>query len=161
MRVSQLAQISIALAMPLIYVGYKVMPGCSKYATGVPGTMDHLLWRYGLLNFVLGALQTWCSANNSTIYAEVRGAGSVCAVCCMQQASNRAMESALWFCLMRCGQSILLAMAPVAVSGQLDRSGLFGWVWPSGMPLRLLCRSLRRGAAAHCLCAASLCGSCQ
>ena len=48
------------------------MPGCSKYATGVPGTLDHLLWQYGLLNFVLGALQSWCAANNSTIYAEVR-----------------------------------------------------------------------------------------
>lgn len=66
------AQVSIALALPLIYVGYKVMPGCSKYATGVPGTLDHLLWQYGLLNFVLGALQSWCAANNSTIYAEVR-----------------------------------------------------------------------------------------
>ena len=60
------------MALPLIYVGYKVMPGCSKYATGVPGTLDHLLWQYGLLNFVLGALQSWCAANNSTIYAEVR-----------------------------------------------------------------------------------------
>ena len=66
------AQVSIALALPLIYVGYKVMPGCSKYATGVPGTLDQLLWQYGLLNFVLGALQSWCAANNSTIYAEVR-----------------------------------------------------------------------------------------
>ncbi|KAK9843533.1 hypothetical protein WJX81_007741 [Elliptochloris bilobata] len=64
-------QISIALVMPLIYVGYKVMPGCSKYATGVSGTMDYLLWKYALLNFVLGALQSWCAANNSTIYAEV------------------------------------------------------------------------------------------
>jgi len=65
-------QISIALAMPLIYVGYKVMPGCSKYATGVSGQMDYLQWQYILLNVVLGILQSWCAANNSTIYAEVR-----------------------------------------------------------------------------------------
>jgi len=65
-------QVSIALVMPLVYVGYKVMPGCARYATGVAGTMDYLTWRYSLLNFVTGALQSWCAANNSTIYAEVR-----------------------------------------------------------------------------------------
>lgn len=58
--------------MPLIYVGYKVLPGCAKYATGVAGTMDALAWQYCLLHFVIGTLQSWCTANNATIHAEAR-----------------------------------------------------------------------------------------
>lgn len=45
--------------------------GCSKYATGVPGSLDHLLPEYGVLLFSIGALASWPASNNAAIFADV------------------------------------------------------------------------------------------
>ncbi len=45
--------------------------GCSKYATGVPGSLNHLLGVYGVLSFSIGLLGTWSASNNAAMFAEV------------------------------------------------------------------------------------------
>ena len=47
------------------------LPGCSKYASGVPGSLNHLLGQYGVLCFSIGLLGTWAASNNAAMFAEV------------------------------------------------------------------------------------------
>lgn len=45
--------------------------GSSAHASGVPGSLDHLLPQYGFLVFAIGALSSWPASNNAAIFAEV------------------------------------------------------------------------------------------
>ena len=53
------------------------LPGCSRYATGVPGSLNHLLGIYGVLSFGIGLLGTWSASNNAAMFAEVRHQGKL------------------------------------------------------------------------------------
>lgn len=49
-------------------------PGDSYHASGVPGSQDHLLWQYCLVEFFIGALGCFPVANNAALFAEARDA---------------------------------------------------------------------------------------
>ena len=51
--------------------------GCSRYATGVPGSLNHLVPAYCALEFFIGALGCFPVSNNAALFAEV-GGGDLC-----------------------------------------------------------------------------------
>jgi hypothetical protein len=63
--------------MPVTFLEHvlKVCAGCgagsSRYATGVPGSLDRLLPYYGILLFSIGTLASWPASNNAAIFADV------------------------------------------------------------------------------------------
>lgn len=48
-----------------------MLAGCSKFASGVPGSLNHLLPIYGVLSFSIGLLGTWSASNNAAMFAEI------------------------------------------------------------------------------------------
>jgi hypothetical protein len=46
--------------------------GDSAHASGVPGSLDHLLWQYCVLEFFIGALGCFPVSNNAALFAEAR-----------------------------------------------------------------------------------------
>ena len=48
--------------------------GDSAHASGVPGSLDHLVWQYCVLEFFIGALGCFPVSNNAALFAEVGSA---------------------------------------------------------------------------------------